>query len=500
MAARTSSTPHTPALLGLELDRRSGTPTFRLVAEQLRARIHSGALPGGTRLPPSRQLATQFGIARNCIVEAYDELIADGLIEGRGRHGTFVASRAVVSGHARSGEISTPVVLQRHRLQSGSASDPREAAFDWRPGQAHAHALPLNAWRTACREAGRHLPPQDYGDPRGDAGIRRAIVEWLEKHRSVRVTVGQIVVTQGTGQALDLIARALVRPGDCCATEDPGYANAALSFSRAGAWLRHVPVDENGMCVEEAFRGDATPVLLHITPAHQYPMGGRLSGQRRRALIDAARTHGTLILENEYDCEFNYAGTNYPPIFSSAPESTLLLSTFAKAVSPALRLGFVVAPQHAAAALAGLIERERLHASWTAQKVMESLFRSGELDRHLRRVRRHYAALRDLIRSRLGRYCDRIAVLGDEGGLHVVVRGCTHELDRTLKATLQKKDIRFDTVRQFATAPKVDGFLLAYGHMSQAMLTSSIDEIVHCLDGIYIESARSGMRQRNASR
>ncbi len=483
MDAHTSSKLHLPALLGLELDRRSDVPTFRMVAEQLRARIYDGTLPGGARLPPSRQLAAQFGIARNCIVEAYDELIADGLVEGRGRHGTFVASGASKIKNGKSGKISTPVVLRRHGQQSENDVDPRKAVLDWRPGQAHAHTLPLEAWRTACREAGRNLPPQDYGDPRGDIGLRRAIVEWLLEHRSVRVTVEQIIVTQGTGQALDLIARALVRPGDWCATEDPGYANAALSFSRAGALLRHVPVDENGMGVEEAFSGDMTPVLLHVTPTHQYPLGGRLSGPRRRALIDAARTYGTLILENEYDCEFNYAGTSYPPIYSSAPESTLLLSTFAKAVSPALRLGFVAAPYNAATALADLIEHERLHTSWPAQKVMESLLRSGELDRHLRRVRRHYAAMRDLIRSRLERFHGRIAVLGDEGGLHVVVRGGTHKIDCMLQAVLRTRDIRFDTVRQFATTNlNTDGFLFAYGHMSRSMLITSIEILEGCLD------------------
>jgi GntR family transcriptional regulator / MocR family aminotransferase len=313
--------------------------------------------------------------------------------------------------------------------------------------------------------------------------LRRAIVDWLAEHRSVRVSAEQIVVTHGTGQALDLIARALARPGDCCATEDPGYAGAALAFSRAHAVLRYVPVDSDGILAQQAFSGEPAPVLLHITPTHQYPMGGRLSGPRRRALIEAARAHGTLILENEYDCEFNYAGTPYPPIFNSAPESTMLLSTFSKAVSPALRLGFVAGSSEAATEVAGLVERERLHVSWPAQKLMEALLRSGAIDRHLRRVRRHYAVLRDLMRSRLMRYRELIEILGDQDGLHVVVRGRTRQVDLSLLAALRSKGVRLDTVHNFATGePTSDGFLFAYGHMNRSMLVTALDALGLCLE------------------
>lgn len=509
-----------PALLGLELDRHGGAPVFRQIAEGLRARIRSGALPAGTRLPPSRELAAQLATARNGVVDAYDELIADGLLEGRGRHGTFVASHAVAPSGDHAATVAAPMLFSRHvqaaaanarsqeevphspmvagryaagtgaapfdadaRLAGTSAKKrPLKAPLDWRPGQAHAHTLPLDAWRAACREAGRTLPPQGYGDPRGDLGLRHAIAGWLSEHRSVQVTTEQIIVTQGTAQALDLIARALLQPGDACATEDPGYAGASLAFRRAGATLRHVPVDTDGMLIDPAFAGDIAPALLHITPTHQYPMGGRLSGPRRRALIDAAATCGALILENEYDCEFNYAGTRYPPIFASAPDRTMLLSTFSKAISPALRLGFIAAPAEAATLIANRVERERLHVSWPVQKIMESLIRSGELERHLRRVRRHYAAMRELIRGRLDRFDSRIELLGDEGGLHVVVRGRTHAIDRALQASLAAEGIRFDTVRDFATScPDIDGFLLAYGHMDQTMLSASLDTLERCL-------------------
>jgi GntR family transcriptional regulator/MocR family aminotransferase len=228
--------------------------------------------------------------------------------------------------------------------------------------------------------------------------------------------------------------------------------------------------------VERIVEAGKVPALIHVTPAHQYPMGGRLSGPRRRALIDLARARAMLMLENEYDCEFHYAGTNHPPIFSHAPESTLLLSTFAKSVSPSLRLGFIVAPPAAAAALVALIERERTHVSWPVQKIVETLLVSGELDRHLRRVRRHYEAMRNAIRERLAPYAQVLALGGDEGGLHVVIAGRDGAFDRALRAALRSRGVAFNDVHDF-TALELEskGFLLGYGHMEGEALTRSLD-------------------------
>jgi GntR family transcriptional regulator/MocR family aminotransferase len=465
------------ALIALELDRASAAPVFRQIARQLREKIVNHALPAGARLPPSRDLAAELAVARNCVVEAYDELIAEGILEGRGRHGTFVVAKLPTVQSAAAGPRWTPRLLQRIGVEAAGGPPPAQgASLDWRPGQASARTLPLDVWRNACREAGRHLPPQGYGDPSGEPGLRRAIADWLSEHRSVNVEADQIVVTHGTGQALHLVAQALVRAGDRCATEDPGYAGCASAFLRMGASLHCVPVDAQGVLVDRIVEGGAAPVLVHVTPAHQYPMGGRLSGPRRRALVELARARAMLIVENEYDCEFHYAGTNHPPIFSYAPESTLLLNTFAKAVSPSLRLGFIVAPAAAAAAIVALVERERTHVSWPVQKVVETLLRSGELDRHLRRVRRHYGAMRDAIRERLSAYADVVTLAGDEGGLHVVVAGRDGAFDRDLRAALRANGVLFDEVADFTVSgADPGGFLLGYGHMESEALIASLD-------------------------
>ena len=487
MVANRSSRQAAPALIALELDRGSTAPVFRQIARQLREKIASHALPAGARLPPSRDLATQLAVARNCVIEAYDELTAEGLLEGRGRHGTFVVANVFAQQAVQVRPRWTPVLLDRIGGRDACQSEGgTSASLDWRPGQASAGALPLDVWRNACREAGRHLPPQGYGDPGGEPRLRGAIANWLAEHRSVNVEPEQIVVTHGTGQALHLVAQALLRPGDLCATEDPGYAGSASAFLRAGASLRRVPVDAQGMLVDRIVERDVAPDLVHVTPAHQYPMGGRLSGPRRRALVELARARSMLIVENEYDCEFHYEGTNHPPIFSYAPESTLLLNTFAKAISPSLRLGFIVAPAAAAAAMVALVERERTHVSWPVQRIVETLLVSGELDRHLRRVRRHYGAMRDAIRERLASYAEVVTLAGDEGGLHVVVAGREGAFDRDLRAALRSKGVLFNEVADFSAAGSdpsgyPSGFLLGYGHMDSEALAYSLDVLEACI-------------------
>lgn len=474
MAKLLANEGQTPVLLALDGEALRTGPAYRVLAEQLRRQIRSGALPPGTRLPASRQLAAQLAIARNTVIDAYADLAAEGLIEGQGRHGTLVMAAAKAQpALADNGEQRSPLLLRR--LPAAGDEEVQKGRLNWRLGQAGMHTLPIEVWRNACREAGRHLPPPGYGDPRGEADLRQAVAEWLQRQRSVTASPAQIVITPGTSQALALLARVLVQPGDLCCCEDPGYPLATQALQRAGAVLRYVGLDEQGLLVESAFSQQPAPLLLHLTPAHQYPLGVRLSGPRRRALLAAARSHGTLLIENEYDHEFIHAGQMFPPLFASAPDCTLLLSTFAKALSPALRLGFIAGPPAAMDALAAAIERERLQVSWPTQKTVAHLLSSGELDRHLRRVRRHYAGLRATILHSLAPWQEHFTVSGHEGGLHVLVRGTTPAQDASLQTILKGQSVAFDAVSSFAVQDRAaTGLLFGYGHMSMSMLDLSL--------------------------
>lgn len=421
--------------------------------------IRDGRLPAGSRLPPTRDAALQLGLGRNTVVDAYAELAAEGLLESRGRLGTFVARRAKA---VLQPAASPPRVVRR--LPPGQGS-PAAILKDWRLGQSGTQLLPLEVWRAACREAGRHLPPSGYGDPQGLSTLRQSIAAWLRRHRGTQHEAAQVVITQGAGSAVELLARTLLRPGDLCAVESPGYPRALAAFRSAGGTILRVPVDEQGAVVRTAF-ANAAPSVLHLTPANQYPLGGRLSGSRRAELAALVAKAGTLVIENEYDHEFIYEGQNHASLAAALPDQTVLVSTFAKSISPALRIGFIAAPQRVADVLTSVIAREGMHASWPVQLSLQWMLASGELQRHLRRARRHHAAQRDRLLGAIRQSCPELQVRGTEGGLHLVLTLGRRELDRELAKELRLGGVVLQTVGEFGG--DTDEVLMGYGHMEEA--------------------------------
>jgi GntR family transcriptional regulator/MocR family aminotransferase len=441
-----------------------GSQTSLLVAS-LESAIREGRLAPGSRVPPTRDAAHQLQLGRNTIVDAYAELVARGLLEPRGRAGTFVANRGV---GLRLGSTQSPIVVSRLTLESATSPT---GSHDWRLGQSGTQLLPIETWRAACREAGRHLPPAGYGDPEGYAPLRAAIATWLNSHRGTRHQANNIVITQGAGAALDLLAQALIRPGDLCAVENPGYVRARTAFAAAGGTIISVPVDEQGIVVSRAFANP--PAVIHLTPAHQYPIGVRLSGARRAELSDVLTRHGTLLIENEYDHEFIYEGQNHTAMAASMPEQTALVSTFAKAISPALRIGFVAAPLPVVYALSAVIRREKLQATWPAQISVHWLLSTGELQRHLRRARRHHQQQRDQLVKKIQHACPQVRISGQDGGLHIVLSLRSEDLDRRLAAELRSKGVVLQSAADFGDCGP--DLLMGYGHMSHQELESAVE-------------------------
>lgn len=453
------------------------------LAQRLRRAISTGTIRGGARLPPSRDLATQLGVGRNSVVAAYAHGVAEGWLEGRGRLGTFVAETAGPKARKSSSSVQSAPALTRRLVAPVPMEVPPHA--DWRLGQAGTVALPLRVWRSACKEAGRHLLPSGYGDPRGDPALRQGIARWLLTTRGVDVSPRQVIVTQGASQAVEQLAKLLLRPGDVCAVENPGYARAARIFTAAGASMLAVPVDSEGARVDEAFAGKRMPALFHLTPAQHYPLGMRLCGPRRARLLDLARVHGTLVLENEYDHEFSPPGPRHGSLFASAPHQTVLVSTFAKAISPALRLGFVVAPEAIADRLAAAVDEEKMQVSWPIQRSAAWLLESGELERHLRRVRRQGQQMRDELEAPLRRWRKRFGLEAHSGGQHLLLQASSEKRSEALYRALQEKGIRLDSLDAYAIEPSPwHGLLLSHGHMSVADLRKALAYLNAALESV----------------
>lgn len=453
------------------------TPRYLQLANQLQALIDSRTVRAGTKLPSSRALALTLGLNRNTVVSAFERLTSLGLIESRGRAGSIICDLSQQSAHPSS----------RTDLRGGHRdARPEPSRIDFRMGFADPSPLPIKVWRRACREAGRRLPGADYGDPRGNADLRTQIVNYLGRTRSMRVNPDQVMITAGAGRAIERIAEVELRPKDTVAVEEPGYLPAARIFERCGARIVSVPVDEEGIDVDSVKAAKRAIRLIHVTPSHQYPLGARLSSVRRNALIQWARQKGALIVENDYDGEFRYGSPPLPTLGSLAGfDHIAYVGTFSKVLSPAIRLGFVVTRADRVAAMAEFVAQARDSVSVVTQRIVTWLISSGELEKHVRRVRRSYAARRATMLQVLNELPQIQSVTGHAAGLHVVVKLRGEIRLRALSARLECHGILADRVADFQFGQRSDvRVLIAYGHLTESDIVEGIRRFGAAVRGV----------------
>ncbi|MBO0816123.1 MAG: PLP-dependent aminotransferase family protein, partial [Actinobacteria bacterium] len=313
------------------------------------------------------------------------------------------------------------------------------------------------AWRRAWRSAGASVT-SGLPDPQGSPGLRAALTGYLRRSRGVYCSPGQLVVTRGVAGSLGLIAAALLRPGDRVGVEEPGYAAARAVFAAHGLRPVPCPVDSGGL------RVDALPGglrLVYVTPAHQYPLGGRLCVPRRRALISWARATGALIVEDDYDGEFRYDVAPLPALFGLDPEIVVYLGTTTKILTPAMRVGWLAASQGLAARLAAAGGTLGEYASGPAQDALLSLIASGDLERHIRRMRHDYARRRAAMTAVFsGGAAGRL--LGDEAGMHMVLE--TSEPAARVAVAAAERGVAVATLDRYFGGPVTrNGLVLGYG-------------------------------------
>ncbi|MEZ4333838.1 MAG: PLP-dependent aminotransferase family protein [Myxococcota bacterium] len=435
------------AIRDLPLD--GAGPLHDQIYRALRTAILAGRVVAGTRLPTTRGLAAELGVARNTVVTAFDALRAEGYVTGRVGAGTFVAAqvtsraeRPLESGRAGTrlragrGERSRGPRLSRfgralarrapRRLYDAAAEAP--VAFDFRPCVPELERLSYGAWRRELARAAWSLPTStfDYGDPAGSPVLRGEIASHLARARGVVCRAEEIVIVGGLAQALDLATRLLVDAGDAVLLEDPHYLGARRVFEAAGAELVGAPVDREGLVLERVPRRRLDRCrLAYVTPSHQFPTGVVLSLARRQALLAWAERAGSWVLEDDYDSEFRYAGRAIPALKSlDDADRVLYVGTFSKTLLPGLRIAYVVLP----AALREVYRSAKWLADWSSpafeQAVLARHLASGEFDRHLRRARTCYAASRAALEGAMRR---ALAPFGAEwhesrAGLHLLVR------------------------------------------------------------------------------
>lgn len=446
----------------------------RQIYRQIRDAIVSGRIQRGDRLPPTRELAQRLDVSRNTIGLAYEWLVAEGLLAGRTGAGTFVEGETVAR-NARAAQ-ATPI---RRRTVWDAISAPRggqsSARYNFGVGMPDARLFPFDAWR---RLHARHIRPAsltaDYGDPAGHPRLRAAIAQHVAVSRGVDCDAGDVIVTNGAQQAFDLIARVLLKPGTHVAVEEPGYPPPRLLFQSMGARVTGVPVDDAGIDVN-ALPSDAR--LVYVTPSHQFPLGMPMPQTRRGELLRWAARRDCVIVEDDYDSEFRFGGRPLETLQASDRSGRVIYTgSFSKSLLPALRLGFLIAPPslrnwlQAASYVAGW------HSNWTAQAVLASFIEKGLLARHVRKMRRTYAARHDrIVRALASDFTPWLTPIGAVTGMHVAamlrrqsVRGEEEIADCALRT-----GVAFDRLSTYCmNAPRRSGIVLGYG----AVATEDIDE------------------------
>jgi GntR family transcriptional regulator / MocR family aminotransferase len=445
------------------------------IYRQLRDAVLDGRLRAGERLPPTRELARRLAVSRNTVAVAYDRLTADGFLTGRVGAGTYVTGSlpAPKPRKTPSARGPRPKAIWRS-LPSPAAAVADSPEYDFRVGIPDAALFPLETWR---RLLARELRSgfAHYADPSGHAGLRAAIARHVGVSRSVRADADDVLVTQGAQQALDLLCRVLLSPGDRVAVEEPGYRQAKLLFASHGAEVVGVPVDGEGLDV------DALPPrtkLVYVTPSHQFPLGTPMSLARRTALLAWAERADAVVVEDDYDSEFRFSDRPLEPLQSlDRGGRVAYVGSFSKTLLPLLRLGFLVAPSSLRDALRTARQLSDWHGDVPAQAALARFVDEGLFARHIRRATKVYAERHERITSTVDRvFAGRLRVVPSAAGLHLCALADA-DLE-PIAARASAAGVAVQTLSDLCGGSPSPGLVLGYG----SILVERIDDGLAALD------------------
>ncbi|MCC8400804.1 PLP-dependent aminotransferase family protein [Paraburkholderia sp. MMS20-SJTN17] len=411
------------------------------IYRQLRAGILEGRLAGGTRLPSTRDLATQLGVSRKTTLDVFERLLSEGYLSARAGSGTFVADGLERLPEKRSAQArAVDRTRERAAAQAKAAARaqplweqmpdslplPRPSVpspLDFIGGAVDKTLFPFDVWRRCVNHAlrGQARSPGTYREAAGDQQLRLAISRYLAFNRAVSSNWEDVIVTQGAQHALDLMARIMLRPGAIAAIEDPGYPPAHACFTVTGARVVPVPVDREGLIVGKL---PDKARLVYVTPSHQFPLGMPMSLERRVELLEWAQKRGAVIIEDDYDCEYRFEGRPMEPLKSLDRAGLVAyVGTFSKTIFPELRIGYLVPP----ASLRGPLLKARqiadCHGCTLTQTALASFMLNGDFARHLRRAHKAYAARRAVLLEHLqGGLARWFEPIVPTAGIHLAAR------------------------------------------------------------------------------
>lgn len=460
----------------IALDRTSKTPMIRQIYKAVRQDILSGAIAPAQRLPSSRELAQSLAISRNVVLEAYDQLAAEGYIEMREGAGTFAAQGAVfvqVEGHCSN---KSGIVGLRFEIDKG--------LIDFRTGVPDLKQFPIGKWgqlyKRICADLAAHK--LDYYDPRGCYDLRWELCQYLHKTRGVVCNPDQMLITTGAAQGFSLSARVLLNSKEHVVVEDPINKDIYKTLMQTGATVHPIAVDDSGMVTDEL--PAVSPKLIFTTPSHQFPMGGILPINRRITLINYARQSNGFILEDDYDSEFRFQGAPISSFQSLDPDRVIYIGTFSKILFPALRIGYLILPNALVPRFNEAKHLEDLHSPALEQLTLAQFLRDGLLDRHVALLKKQYqrrnAALKTALLLAFG---DRIKIVGSQSGIHLVVEFwdiCFNQAhyERLIAAGVRVSPIDEHVIQKGLYANRI---MLGYGNLTEEQIAEGVKRMKEVL-------------------
>ena len=464
---------------GIAVDRTSSVPLHRQLAAALREAIRSGRLAARERIYSTREMQTHLGLSRNTIVDAFEQLHAEGyLVTVRGV-GTFVAD-FVPQAPARAqgpGTQAGPASAEtRKAFEVQALAENLDVARPFRPGIPALDAFPADVFKRCFKAEDWHSRVLDYPDPQGFEPLRAAIAQRLLQTRGIECSADRIFITNGAQAAFATIARTLLEPRDLAVIEDPCYPNVRAALHAQRIRTLAVPVDQDGIAVEAFARKRAR--LAYVTPSHQYPSGAVLALDRRFALLEWAQRSDAWILEDDYDSEFNYTGRPQPSLYALAGDARVLYTgTFSKVLSPGLRIAYIVAPSSICAQLRAVHVVSGASPDTFVQAALARFMTGGHFGRHIAKMRKLYDERRAFVAERLHR-SGLFSVKDSRAGLHFIAELAPGRRDVDVSARASKAGLIVPALSSyFVSARPRSGLVIGYAATPPAQAKEAVDAL-----------------------
>ncbi|WP_018388259.1 PLP-dependent aminotransferase family protein [Ancylobacter sp. FA202] len=499
--------------LGLNLERRPDSPLYRQIYEGLAAEIVGGTIKPGQRLPSTRDLAQSLGVSRNTIMLAFEQLAAEGYLEGLSGSGTYVSREPPAEVIVPAAPRINPAIraagsLDRSAELGVAIEEPEDLPAAFGGALAHApqtlrhmrrpvpfrsnfpalDAFPVPLWAKLAADLYRQLDADTAnhlmgeGDPQGYAPLRAAIARHVASGRGIDCSADNIIIFAGAQQAIDLACRLLLMPEDEVICEDPGYDGIYASTIATGATPVPVAVDADGLDVDRALAGAPHARMVYVSPSKQFPLGMSLSLARRQALVDWAQRTGGWIIEDDYDSEFRYAGRPLPSLYAlDRGRHVLYLGTFSKTLFPALRLGFAIVPGPLVEAFVSARTVVGRYSPILEQVLVARFMLEGHFASHVRKMRKLYAQrqahLLARVGSRLGAF---MTAQPTDTGMEIVARLAPGLSARTLARAAARVGLEIMPLSALARHPDtdVDDYItLGFSPFSQNQINEGVERL-----------------------